>query len=103
MSRGGRVAAAAAATTAAAGVPLWLLSTYRSRAAAKSCLYTRSIKDCVYLDFAIGSKYAGRVLIGLYSDALGETKEVCHPPAAAAFAAAAAGAQGAAGDWFAGG
>ncbi|XP_026194544.1 photosynthetic NDH subunit of lumenal location 5, chloroplastic-like [Cyclospora cayetanensis] len=55
---------------AAVGVPLAFLQRNRRAAAAKSSLYTRSIKDLVYMDFAIGSKYAGRVLIGLYTDAV---------------------------------
>ncbi|KAL8429889.1 hypothetical protein Efla_004703 [Eimeria flavescens] len=71
---GGRFAAAAA-SVAAAAAPFLLLQRQRRQAAAKSSLYTRSIKDCVYLDFSIGSKYAGRVLIGLYSDFVPLTAE----------------------------
>ncbi|CDJ66920.1 Chromosome II, complete genome, related [Eimeria necatrix] len=69
-----RLFAAAAAAAAGAG-PVLLLQRRQQQAAAKSCTYTRNVQDLVYMDFAIGSKYVGRVLLGLYTAAAPLTAE----------------------------
>ncbi|VWU49396.1 peptidyl-prolyl cis-trans isomerase, putative [Hepatocystis sp. ex Piliocolobus tephrosceles] len=50
------------------GFPLLWNYNERRKAKEKQIFYNKAIKDCVFFDIAIGNKYMGRVLIGLYSD-----------------------------------
>lgn len=54
--------------------PVWQ-SFQRQNAKKKSIVYNKAVKDCIFFDFAIGSRYIGRVLIGLYTDQLPMTCE----------------------------
>lgn len=62
------IAAVATGVTAATALPYYFIQRRRTEASRKSRFYSEAVKDLVFMDFAIGNRYIGRVLIGLYTE-----------------------------------